>query len=132
MAEQKYSQLHREALAIIFAIKKFHKYIYGNKFVLCSDSQALKEIFSPNKGTSVVAVSRLQRWAVMLSMYKYTFQYRPSKSMTHADALSRLPLDSQVNIDEEEINRFSIINEVEINLEEVKMFERGSRIIFSL
>jgi len=37
VAEQKYSQLHREALTIIFAIKKFHKFFYGNKFLLRSD-----------------------------------------------------------------------------------------------
>lgn len=33
-AEQNYSHLDREALAIIFALKKFHKYLYGRRFVL--------------------------------------------------------------------------------------------------
>jgi len=78
-AEQKYSQLHRKALAIVFALKIFHIYIYGNKFTLCLDAQALREIFNPQKGTAVVAASRLQIWAVLLSMYEYEFQYRPSK-----------------------------------------------------
>lgn len=84
-AEKNYSQIHREALAVIFAVKKFNKYIYGHKFTLCSDSEALKEIFNPHKGTSQVAASRLQRWAVILSIYDYTFEHRPSKKMTHVD-----------------------------------------------
>jgi len=62
-AEQKYSQLHREALAIVFALKKFHKYIYGNKFTLFSDARALREIFSPQKGSAVVAAPRINVWA---------------------------------------------------------------------
>ena len=33
-AEKKYSQLEKEALAIIFAVKKFHNYIYGTTYVL--------------------------------------------------------------------------------------------------
>lgn len=28
-AEKNYSQVHREALAVVFAVKKFHKYVYG-------------------------------------------------------------------------------------------------------
>lgn len=32
--ERRYSQLEREALAIIFALKKFHKFVYGKKFFL--------------------------------------------------------------------------------------------------
>lgn len=35
-AEKNYSQPHREALAIIFAVKRFYKYIYGQKFLLVS------------------------------------------------------------------------------------------------
>ncbi|XP_050521685.1 uncharacterized protein K02A2.6-like [Daktulosphaira vitifoliae] len=119
-AEQNYAQIHREALAIVFAVKKFHKYIYGNKFTLCSDSQALKEIFSPNKGNSVVAASRLQRWSVFLSMYDYDFKYKPAKQMVHVDALSRLPLKTGTEIEEISINRLSIMNDFNLNIEEIR------------
>lgn len=70
-AERNYSQPHREALAIIFAVKKFYKYIYGQKFILNTDHQSLREIFSPKKKTPAVAAARLQRWAVIMSMYDY-------------------------------------------------------------
>lgn len=59
--EQKYPHLHKEALALVFAVKKLHKYIYGKKFLLCSDSKVLKSIFDPRKSTEAIAISRLQR-----------------------------------------------------------------------
>lgn len=98
-AERNYSQLHREALAIVFGIKKFHKYIYGHEFVIQTDHQALREIFNPNKSTPPVAAARLQRWAVILSMYNYRIEYRRGSEMSHVDALSRLPVQSKTNID---------------------------------
>lgn len=91
-AEQNYSQLHREALAIIFAVKKFEKYLYGKEFTIQTDHQSLREIFHPNKNTPPVAAARLQRWAIYLSMFRYKIVYKPGKKMAHADALSRLPL----------------------------------------
>jgi len=118
-AEQKYSQLHREALAIVFVLKKFHKYIYGNKYTLYSDARALKEILNPQEGTAVVAASRLQRWAVLLSMHEYEFQYRPSKQMVHVDVLSKLPLNTSTNIEDDVISRLSIINEFSLNTTDV-------------
>ena len=33
-AEKKYSQLEKEGLAIIFAVKKCHHYIYGRHFII--------------------------------------------------------------------------------------------------
>lgn len=48
-AQKNYSQLHREALAIVFAVKRFHKYIFGKSFIIYSDHQPLREIFNQKK-----------------------------------------------------------------------------------
>lgn len=39
-AEKNYSQLHREALAIVFSIKNFHKFIYGHHVIVYTDCKA--------------------------------------------------------------------------------------------
>lgn len=90
-AEKKYSQLHRKALAIVFAVRKFHRYLYGNKFILFSDHKPLREIFGHNKQTPAVAAARIQRWAIFLGQYSYEIRYKKGTELGHADALSRLP-----------------------------------------
>jgi hypothetical protein len=100
-AEKKYSQLEKEGLAIIFAVKKFHQYLSGRKFTIYSDHQPLKYLFSESRQVPVMAASRVQRWALTLGAYQYTIEHRPGSKMANADALSRLPLpdhpsDSQV------------------------------------
>ena len=44
-AEKSYSQLEKEALAIIFGVKRFHQYIYGRKFTILSDHKPLQGLF---------------------------------------------------------------------------------------
>lgn len=94
-SEKNYSQLHREALALVFGAKKFHKYIYGQKNVLLqTDHQPLAVIFGSKRGTPSLAAARLQRWALILSAYDFQIKYRKGSDVPHADALSRLPLPS--------------------------------------
>jgi len=47
--QQKYSQLDREAFAIIFVVTKLRKYLWGRRFTLVTDNQPIRHIFSPEK-----------------------------------------------------------------------------------
>ena len=91
-AEKNYSQIEKEGLAVIFAVRKFHQYLYGRKFIIYSDHKPLKYLFSVHCQVPVMAATRIQRWSLLLSSYHYEIQYRPGKSMCNADALSRLPI----------------------------------------
>ena len=95
-AEKNYCQLDKEALAIIFGIKRFHQYIYGRKFQLVSDHKPLMSILDAQKGIPVMASARLQRWALMLAAYDYSIVYRPGPTFANADCLSRLPMSQSV------------------------------------
>lgn len=70
--EQEYSQIDKEALAIVYAVKHFHQYLYGRHFILKSDFKPLISIFGENKGIPVLTAHRLQRYANSLSGYTYT------------------------------------------------------------
>ena len=61
MAERKYSQLDKEGLAIIFAVKRFHQYLYGQKFIIHSDHKPLQHIFGNNRPVPAMASARIQR-----------------------------------------------------------------------
>lgn len=91
-AERKYAQVEKEALAIIFGVKKFHQYLLGRRFTILSDHKPLMYLLSEVKGVPPLASARIQRWALALSAYEYAIQYRPGKDLANADVLSRLPL----------------------------------------
>ena len=97
-AEKRYSQLEKEALAIIFSVGKFHDYIYGRHFTLYSDHTPLQYLLNESKPLPTMASSRIQRWAITLSTYSYTIKHKPGKQLSHADALSRLPLTDQPSL----------------------------------
>lgn len=100
--QRKYSQIQKEALAIIFALQKFHQFLYGRHFILVTDHKPLLALFGPNKGTPALAANRLARWALMLSQYDYSIEYRKTADHGNADALSRLPAGPDAKFDGEE------------------------------
>ncbi|CAG9135829.1 unnamed protein product [Plutella xylostella] len=67
-AEKNYAQICREGLAVIFAVTKFHDYLYGRHFTLVTDCKPLASIFSENKGIPSMAASRLQSIKQYLSI----------------------------------------------------------------
>ena len=98
-AEINYSQLEKEGLAVVFGVTKFHNYLYGRHFQIDSDHQPLSYLFSESRGIPERASGRIQRWALTLSAYQYSIRYKPGKSLSNADALSRLPRAATVDYD---------------------------------
>ncbi len=91
-AERKYAQLDKEALAIVFGVKRFHHYLFGRTFTILSDHQPLKHLLGENRGIPAMASARIQRWALTLSAYNYRIVFKPGSLHANADLLSRLPL----------------------------------------
>ena len=91
-AERNYSQIDKEALALVWGVKKFHAYLFGRPFQLLTDHQPLTSIFHPEKGIPAMTAARLQRYALFLSGFNYTIEYKNTKLHGNADGLSRLPL----------------------------------------
>ena len=60
---EKYSQLEKEGLAIVFTVKRFHQYLFGRHFIILSDHKPLQHLFSETRATPTMASARIQRWA---------------------------------------------------------------------
>ena len=78
-SEQNFSQLEKEALAIVFSIKKFHQDVYGCKFILQTDHKPLTMILGSKSKLPILAAAWVQRWVKLLSAYEYEIEYRPTE-----------------------------------------------------
>ena len=128
-SEQSYAQVEKEALGIIFGIKKFHKYLYGRKFLLITDHKCLTTIFGPKTGVPTLAALRLQRWALLLMTYDYEIKYRKSKDHANADYLSRAPVEKASKNLESELNYFTHVNDMPVSSEQIAGFTRKDKVL---
>ena len=98
-AEHKYSNIEREALAVVFAVTRLRQFLLGRKFTLRTDHKPIQYIFNRSNQIPKIVSARLARWAITLMAYDYDVQYTPGQNIGHADAMSRL----QFKDDEDDI-----------------------------
>ncbi|GFW77432.1 retrovirus-related Pol polyprotein from transposon 17.6 [Trichonephila clavipes] len=83
-AERNYSTTEREALAVVWALKKFRGYIEGTEITVASEHQTLNWLLNLKSPTG-----RLARWALEIQSFNLKVQYIPCKANVVADMLSR-------------------------------------------
>ena len=84
-AEKKYAQLGKVALALVYGVKQFHKYLVGREFTLITDHRPLLKILGPYEGVPTLAAARLQQWALLLSAYNYKLKFKSGVDNKEAD-----------------------------------------------
>ena len=89
--EKRYSTIERECLAIVWAVHKFVRFLWGVRFVLQTDHRPLTYL-----RTSNFKNSRIMRWA--LSLQEFSFEVLPvsGRANVFADLLSRSAVDQVI------------------------------------
>ena len=86
-AEERYSATELEALGVVWAVKQFRHYLYGQQCEVITDHQPLRSLLKTPHPSG-----KLARWGLALQELDLTIRYRPGKQNKTADALSRAPL----------------------------------------
>ena len=95
-AERNYCVTDRELLAVKYFMMQYKHYLLGRHFLVQSDHQALRWLFSLKEPKS-----RIARWIELLSAFDFEVEYRPGKKHGNADVLSRCPNPRQCQCEED-------------------------------
>ena len=82
--EQNYPTHDMELVAVVFSIKIWRHYLYGEEFEVYSNHKSMKYIFT-HRDLNM----RQRKWMKFLKDYDFTLHYHPSKANVVADALSQ-------------------------------------------
>lgn len=82
--ETHYSAIERECLALIWAVGKFHIFLYGRTFTIQTDHQPLQYLTQAKHLNS-----RVLRWSLVLQEYTFRVEHIKGSDNVGADYLSR-------------------------------------------
>jgi hypothetical protein len=97
-SERNYCITRKELLAVYRYVIHFKHYLYGRRFTVRTDHQALTWLLNWDRPNT----SQYCTWRAELEYYDMEVVYRPGKDHGNADALSRLPACEQCQIKHED------------------------------
>ena len=94
-AHQNYVAIELEMLAVCWALKKFHHYIYGHSFTLQTDQKPLVAILSKSPNDASHTLERLIHKTLP---YDFNVEYIQGKRNVLADCLSRAAVADTIKL----------------------------------
>ncbi|GBO12139.1 Retrovirus-related Pol polyprotein from transposon 17.6 [Araneus ventricosus] len=91
--QQRYAQIEKELLAVIFGLEHFNYYTYGRNVTVETDH---KPLLGLSKKPYDSISPRLQRMLLRLNKYNVNLIYVPGKQLVIADTLSRAQLNDKI------------------------------------
>ena len=82
--ERRYSATDKEALGVVLICRYFHHYLWGSRFIVKSDHQALTSVFKQRTKSP-----RMNRWILEMREYSFVVEYHRGATHYVADHLSR-------------------------------------------
>ena len=105
---EKYPPIQKECLAVVWGIRYFHQYLYGQpNFEVITDHCPLKWLrsMSPNN-------HMLQCWVCDIQQYSSTVKHRAGKLHGNADGFSRCPITSSLESEEDCCSGWITVNAI--------------------
>ena len=94
--EQNYGVTELETLGVVWAVRHFRYYLYGNRCDVYTDHEALKALLN-----ILHPSGKLARWGLFLQELDIHIHYRPGHKNSNADALARYPICTSEDTDGE-------------------------------
>lgn len=98
-AEKNYPVIEKELLAIVWAVKYFRPYVYGQYFKIRTDHRPLVYLFNMKDPST-----RLMKFRLALEEYNFDVEYVKGCNNNAADALSRISLNELKEMHDNVVN----------------------------
>ncbi|KAF2894674.1 hypothetical protein ILUMI_11501 [Ignelater luminosus] len=117
--QQKYNQIEKELLALVFGCERFNFYLFGQNFNIETDHQQLLGLL---KKPLDEMSPRIQRLAISLLRYQFKPHYFPGKNLKVPDTLINLRVFSVVTTSKASKQRLQEAINKDMKLQEIKYY----------
>ena len=123
--QERYAQIEKETLAIVYGAQKFHQYIFDKSVEVQSDHKPLEHIFSKPLHQAPL---RIQKMLMSLQRYDLKVGYKQGAEMYIADALNKayLPETNESLVPELEVNEVNLTAHLPISPGKYAEFKKAT------